>query len=307
MDITFGEMKAELARLGQWTDSGLAQNVEDAIKAAYREVLKFDDWREVIGNDLAVTVTTTTRIFSLPQIVDIPLRMVSRDLLRRIDFITSQTLQDRSLSISDAQGTPLIAAVMEVREVSVDPASSGLLSVVSSNAGDLAQTVFVRGSLNGVPIEETLTLNGTAAVSTVNSYDRVLGLSKDSDTAGTVTTKDSDTNTISEIGPKYRTAKYNWVILDRPLDATRTFHLTYRRKIKMFTNDAEVSILPDSGSLIVEGGHYKVLFQQRKYDSAARVRGVFFASLADYRDDRKGVSESPLFAPNSSWLVQRNC
>lgn len=67
------------------------------------------------------------------------------------------------------------------------PSSVSAISVVSSDAMDTSQTVTISGLVNGLEDVETVTLNGTTAVSTIKTFTYIAGTRKNENTAGIIT------------------------------------------------------------------------------------------------------------------------
>lgn len=69
-----------------------------------------------------------------------------------------------------------------------DITPTGVIEMVSSNAGDTTQTVQITGrTAAGVLTQETKTLNGTTAVDFATSWERIIKVVKSGTTAGTIT------------------------------------------------------------------------------------------------------------------------
>jgi hypothetical protein len=76
------------------------------------------------------------------------------------------------------------------------------IEVVSSDVGDTTQTVTIYGLVGTTPQRETVSLNGTAVVTTVRTdWTKVVGVLKSAATIGTVTVRDTVPNTICTLAP----------------------------------------------------------------------------------------------------------
>lgn len=306
MDLTFAEIKARVARLGQWTDSSFDANIEDAVQDAYQEVINAANWKAMIETDESLTLTTGERVFAFHQLVDKVLSVTDRETNKAVPIVAVADLEERSVGVADGSGAPRFLALLAVKGVSANPATSGnVLSIASSDSGDTSTTVFIRGSASNAMVEESVTTNGTSTVTTTNTFDKVFKVDKSGDTDGNITVSDSDGNAISVLSPKSRTAFYQWAVLDRGPDSNRTIYVTYKRKFFGLTNDVETPILPEAGEVITGGAFYRVLQQQRKYSSAMQVRNIFKDNLHDYIKARKEAATQKTFSPNPAWLAQR--
>lgn len=85
-------------------------------------------------------------------------------------------------------------------------AANDTVRIVSSNAGDTTQTVTITGRLaSGSIASETLSLNGTTVVTSVNTYERLLKADMSATATGTVTVaRTTGPTTIRAIAPGER-------------------------------------------------------------------------------------------------------
>ena len=82
------------------------------------------------------------------------------------------------------------------------PVASGVLTIVSSNAGDTTQLVTIYGFDGAnVPFKETLALNGTTPVNGAVAPYRVTGVGMSATAVGTVSVTDPGPNPIASLAP----------------------------------------------------------------------------------------------------------
>jgi len=85
-------------------------------------------------------------------------------------------------------------------EITAQPSAASVMSVASSDSGDVGQKVVIYGlDGTGAAVSETLTLAGTGSVTGSQSFASVLGARIIGTTAGTVTMQDDDPATILTI------------------------------------------------------------------------------------------------------------
>lgn len=139
-----------------------------------------------------------TRTYALPKSIEFPVH----DLVRQTDNIKLDFMQTNIFDLqqpnpADSVGNPSIYYLEGYFGVQVQPASTGeLISVVSSSASDINLSVVLQGydtSYNY--IEEKITLIGTTAVVSTNTFKVLNNISKET-TAGSVTFTGSVSTTL---------------------------------------------------------------------------------------------------------------
>jgi len=88
-----------------------------------------------------------------------------------------------------------------VTERSADIAAPGVLEYLSSDVGDITQTVKVYGLVGGVATVETIVLTGTTVVTGTAIFTTVLGAVKSAATIGTVTVRSTVPTTLFSLAP----------------------------------------------------------------------------------------------------------
>lgn len=95
-------------------------------------------------------------------------------------------------TISALTAVGVKAATGLVTQRTADILATGVVRVKSDNAGDTTQTVTIYGlNAANAPIQQTLSLNGTADVNGTTSFAKILGSEKSAATLGTVTISDA--------------------------------------------------------------------------------------------------------------------
>lgn len=229
---TFTDIQQEVARRGSVDLTGEAQDtIKSAINNAYKRVLAetFQDMRQ---RKFTVTTTATQETVGLPLEVRTVLDVQDSSQRWNLSELTP-TEFDRLVPGRTATGRPRryfqIGRFGLVRPI----AATGVVSAVSSSASD-ATNVFVRVTgydANGSRVSENITLNGTTAVNSTNSYDpsQSRGIERFTTYAtasavfvGTIIMKDAAGNTLARIPPSYHSPAYTWIEYDLIPDATYT-------------------------------------------------------------------------------------
>jgi hypothetical protein len=146
----------------------------------------------------------------------------------------------------------------DIRVIFTQLATSGILEMLSSNAGDTTQNVTVTGrDATGVIFADTKTLNGTTVVDFTGTFERVLKVVMDADAAGTITIRrDGAGATIGTIPPGER--GFRLLFYD---SASATTGQTKRYEKTFFKNthniltliNAKVQLSADPSAVIRQG------------------------------------------------------
>lgn len=163
------------------TDATTLALIYEWADARHEMICASELWKDLLSlYTLAVTAAQSTVILP-PQIDRVVAARYDVTNLLPVDqvflFVTDPGIWDRTGRATRIAEQPAVGA-------RVMP-SSEKVSLVSNNAADTAKTVSIVGELAGAEVRESLTLNGTSAVQSVNSYDLIYTLAKET-TAGTV-------------------------------------------------------------------------------------------------------------------------
>ncbi len=127
------------------------------------------------------------------------------------------------------------------------PSSSSVLSLVSSSAADTSVVINIQGlNSSSVMVGETVAMTGTTPVSTTNSYVKIMVLSKDRASTGTITgTSNSGGVTNFRLSPKERAGSYPIVFIYNIPDSTDTLTYDFTMKLPDILNDDDISLIPE--------------------------------------------------------------
>ena len=185
----------------------------------------------------------------------------------------------RSISTTPNQGSPIELNPMGTIGIKAALPSGGTITVESDESTDTTQKIRVRGfdSTTKLPITELITLNGTSAVTSAESYSASEGyepsFSKDSTTSGTITIKRSST-TIAEISPRDMTVRYmKWLAYPTPTQNT-TLYITGKVRQFKLEYDEDVPVL-DCENAIIAGIVMMALQKKRMYAKASEKEKQF--------------------------------
>ena len=192
MSIFIDHVNAVLGKLRETPITALTTDVtteawraQEAVKQAVRRVWNSKQWSFKVRETTLATVSGTTA-YALPAYIGEIFGVKSSEepyvipVLGEISF-------DKMVPHPTATGRPRAVRVFDVSGVSTQPATAGVVSVVSSSAADSTQKVVVKGLVSDIIRSEELSLAGTGTVSGTLAFSKILAVSKSATTAGVIT------------------------------------------------------------------------------------------------------------------------
>lgn len=161
------------------------------------------------------------------------------------------------------------------------------VQVLSSSASDVTPMVIrITGEVSGMPVSESITLTGTTAVDSTNTFDSgaelqiTAGTSNGTlqDLAGVVTVREKTTssNVIAKLAPNERSPFYKWVRFSVTPASALTAQVWYKKKWAPLVNDNDAPIIPCANEL-VEGVLADALWEDGQ-EGAAQAQETKFAN-----------------------------
>ena len=216
----FKEIRESIAEHAGQSDTGPFKTITSKmVNDVYRQVL---DSGKVAHEhrEFAFTPAVSKSQYGLPLYVRKVVNIEDPDNSSFI-FQTTARAFDRTYPGGTESGDPRIAYSLGMRGVEKYPASDGTLSVVSDSTADDGANYKIRivgFNTSGVLVTEQVTMDGTTAVNTTNSYDSTLGIERVTKApasglsfTGNVTVKDDDSNTIAIIPIWWDSPDYEWI------------------------------------------------------------------------------------------------
>jgi len=246
--MQFGDaVGAVLDYAGQGAGGAFEDHVRVLMNGVYRRVL---DKGRVPNEEREFTLTTEedTSQYGMPLYVRRVLNIEDPDTPRFV-FVTTPRAFDKNYPGTTESGTPSMAYIMGVRGVQKQPASDGVLSLSSDSTVDAGSNYQVRVTgfnTAGVLVTEMVTLTGTTAVETSNSYDSTLGVERvvkapasGFSFSGNVTVADSEDNTLSVIPVWWESPDYEWVEFHPIPDAEISYVVRAEMRKPPLVNDTD--------------------------------------------------------------------
>lgn len=273
--LIFAELKTAVGQLIEREDSTFATKIEGYLNIIYRGVIKIRPWSALLRQIIVPTISAQDYIITgqeVDQIIDLHQRQTPVILALERYYATLH----RHIDNITQNDNPTTAIPMGEVGVSAALASDGTLTFVSSNASDTTQIIRVRGyDTNKLPIQESITLNGTSAVTSANSYESDEGyeprFSKDSDTLGIITIQRAAA-TIAQISTDEREARYKkWRLFPNPSSAI-DLHATFKKRTYKLEQAEDTPEL-EMDNLLILGAFALSLQEKRQIAKAGRIWG----------------------------------
>jgi hypothetical protein len=243
----------------------LLPKVKDWSRTRYDRIMRSFPWNELVRN-YSLSVTASTRDYALRY-----------DLASIIKFwdtthgqeITERTIQDHVRHVAPVlevtgnvtTGQPENYINIGSKGVSALLSTADQVQVVSTSASDISPVVIrIRGEVSGVEVSESITLTGTTAANSTNTFDSgaelfvTCGTSDGTlqDLAGVVTVREKTTtsNTLAKLPPGERSPLYRWIRLSPTPASALTAQIWYKKKWPALVNDNDAPIVPCANEII---------------------------------------------------------
>lgn len=271
------------------TDTTDQTTMRNALNVAQREILgKANFWFALKVPTTAIITTTTARaLYLLPYDFHkgLYLRQTNSDVYMEEETPTKFYEENPDPS---ATGYPDTFILNQLLWVANQPTAASVISFVSSAAGDITQTVVVRGIAGGVDVVEEVTLTGAVAAPTTNSFTYLYSITKSAVTVGTITaTSNAGAVTNISLLPRELVKEY-WEVRLHPIPngAYSIYGGYYRRAWELYYN-ADVPLIPDTYiEALLSRATAKILFEQgdQQYAIWQQKAGSELIELMDAND-----------------------
>jgi len=137
--------------------------------------------------------------------------------------------------------------IVEPSPVVADPAATGTLSIVSSSGSDIeaAKAVTIRFlDGNNDEVSEDITPTGTSTAATSASASKVLSVTKGGTWVGTMTLKDSGSNTLLTLLPTEYGKVYPQIRLLKDPEQADTVEYRFYRRPRILSGDNDIPDIP---------------------------------------------------------------
>lgn len=268
-----------LTKIGKW------------LNFRYRDIMGRYNWTELYDT-FTITTVANQQSYPLPNdYADIVYVFDNTNKMELLFKPETAFMSDPTLISSSAYYT------ISESTVGVQPTSASVIKFTSDNASDNTQTMFVKGISNGFQKTESVVLAGTTGVSTINSYTKLIQISKSAVTAGGVTvTSNSGTVTNTTLNPtqlhtRDRMIRFYWT----PAASVQII-VRYERDILPLINDFDYPLMDCSDEMIL-GAQADAWRAKRQFGKAASLETQYeqMVNMLMFQEEQnKDISIDPI-------------
>jgi hypothetical protein len=253
----------------QDTSSNMKTIIKRLVNDVYFDLLRRANY-ENIDPDYSFTASSQDNV--LPSDFYKELSVYDATNNRELRRTSIQERVQNAVSLMSQTGTAEEYAIL-TSPVRVQPSAGAIPSVVSSDASDTTQTLYLRGEASGIEVTETISLNGTSSVNATNTYTKYYIVSKDADTAGKITVTHG-TDTIAILSQEARDHKVKIMRLYCTPVSSVTINCPYMSKPLPMTEDYDVPVI-DVSDIIELGATYRAWMYKRQMGKAEQYRKLY--------------------------------
>jgi len=270
----------------------LLPKVKDWCRSRYDRILRAFPWGE-LNRSYSLSVTAGTRDYALRYDLESIIKIW--DTTHGIE-ITELDIRDHirfnavNLEVVNnvQTGNPDHYIDIGSKSCSALLSTADRVQVLSTSASDITPMVIrVTGEVNGMPVSESITLTGTSAADSTNTFDSgaeltiTAGTSNGTlqDLAGVVTVREKTTtsNVLAKLSPAERSPYYKWIRFSVTPASAFTAQVWYKKRWLPLTNDNDAPLIPCANE-IVEGVVADALWEDGQ-ETAAQTQEIKFANL----------------------------
>lgn len=267
----------------------LLPKVKDWCRTRYDRILRAYSWNELIRS-YNLSITSGTRDYSLRYDLESIIKMWDTT---HGNEITAYDIRDHirfnaiNLEVSGnvQTGNPDQYIDIGSKSVSALLSIADQVQVISTSASDVTpMVIYIKGEVNGLPLGESLTLTGTSAVTSVNTYDSGTELIVSAGTSNgtlqdlvgivTVREKTTTTNVLAKLAPNERAPLYKWIRLSVMPSTSFTAQTWYKKRWYPLSNDNDIPLIPCANE-IIEGVIADALWEDGQSTAAASQESKF--------------------------------
>lgn len=202
-----------------------------------------------------LTTAADTSQYALSPLVDTSklITFYNSDTPQSIEYMPESEFRRREPEASSS-GDSYLYRLVGFSPVQHQPTSASVLTFVSSSASDTNININVQGlNGSGLMVSEVINTNGASSVATTQSFTKVLSLSKDAKSVGTITcTSNSGGVTNVVITPYERHISHPVVDLYSIPDSTDTIYYNFTMKMRDIYDDNDTSLIPEQYHDVIE-------------------------------------------------------
>ena len=280
---SFSVLKTIVAANVQDTSASFATLIGYWVNNRYRDIINSYDWEQLYHNQ---SYTTTANISSYPLDENTERLIFVKDRTNDsyVEVITEHTFLDNYYDDLDSTGQPEVCYLTSA-PVRTQPASGEKLTMKSSSASDTTPTVLIRGITSTAgEVYETLTCNGTTAVTASNTYTKVLGISKSAATVGKISVYENDEATLkAELSPETLVSRYKSINFHPIPGSTQniTYQVRCKRRVTPLSQTYDYPVIEDTEDIIELGAQADAWKYKRQFTKATALETQYQIAKSD--------------------------
>ena len=293
--INLGEMKTQVSNMIERTDASFLTRIEGYINQRYRNIFKRRPWYDLM-RQFTVTQTIGQGYIILPNWVSSVIDVHQEDTPVVIAMQRYFNWLNRNINSLASTGDPFVATPVGNIGILAPMPSDSVITIVSSSASDVTQTVRVKGyNSNSTAISDSITANGISPVNGTVTFSSVSGLepsfSKSADTVGELTIS-SGATVIGYMGPKDREMQYaKWKIWPTPTNA-HTLYITGKKDITRLINPEDTPEIKNIEDALIQGAYAQCLEEKRMFQKATQAWEHYEQEI------QQAIENEPVFEQN---------
>lgn len=276
MLYTKTEMVTKVARWIQKTgDSNFNTKISDWLLGRYDHLCKRYPWKHMIRvEETGIVTVSGNKFLVLPKRAGQILMISERTNKEILNGRLTRDFWERNTSDMDSQSIPEEWAEAGAVASKLALSAADKVQVLSNNASDTsAFTVRIMGIVGGNEVSETITMNGTTAVDSVNTYDSgtfLTAIGKSGGTwSGVVTVREKidTTKTLATLDVTESAVLYRRIRMFYVPNAAITMAVYYVKEPRQLMNDLDVPEF-DCCEYLIRGAYADALMEQKNYAKA---------------------------------------
>lgn len=243
----------------------LLPKVKDWTRTRYDRVMRAFMWDELVRS-YNLSVTSGTRDYSLRYDLESIIKMWD---MTHGNELTAYDIRDHvrfnavNLEVTGnvQTGTPDQYIDIGSKSCSALMSIADQVQIISTSTSDITpMCIRIQGEVSGVMVGENITLTGTSAATSANTYDSgseliisagtVAGTLQDLVGVVTVREKTTTTNVLAKLAPNERSPYYKWIRLSTMPSSSFTAQVWYKKRWMPLVNDNDVPLIPCANEII---------------------------------------------------------
>ena len=289
-------------------DSTINTTITDCLNLALSEMYYHHPWSSLKRKTTFSTVASQED-YRLDDEVDRILILRQRTPPRVLIYVPDRDFY-RYIPNPEDRGTgePMYYRQWEETSFTTSLAADDTIQVLSDNTADTSSfSVRIVGrNTSGVVISETLTLNGTTAVTSTNTFDSasLMRVSKSAATTGVITVRrTTGATTLLQLAPGDVTTRSKIISLYPIPSSVITIYLEYLEKLQLLSADSDVPQFDVQWNWVLQQGALQHLWNYKKDEAKSSLAMAAFQrglALMRQADSPTGYDYVPVLEPWSS-------